>query len=392
MNPDWAAIREQFPALAGWTYLNSATFGQMPRCGVEAVCRHFARRDRQACSDFIEWFGDADSARVLVARLVRCLPEDIAFIPNASAAFSLLLGGIDWKPGDQVVTLRHEFPNHYHHPAWLARRGVELVETDWDGFYQAVTDRTRVVALSTVNYSTGFRPPVAEIGRFLRERGVLFYVDGTQSVGALEFDIGSVQPDMLSVHGYKWLLSPNGAAFMYVSPALRERLDPAVIGWRSDRGWRDPENLHHGVPEFAASAEKYEGGMLAFPVIYGMAAAVEMILDIGAGAIEKRVLELAQGIRQVLRDAGGDLPFDRHPHYDSQVVCARFEHADPSRIARELAARKVLVSARQGHLRVSAHFYNDETDLRRLSDALGALGLRSRTSPGTRPGSSHPAG
>ena len=92
---------------------------------------------------------------------------------------------------------------------------------------------------------------------------MLLYVDGTQSVGALRFDVAAVQPDMLAVDAYKWLLSPNGAAFCYVSPELRQRLEPAVIGWRSHKDWRRPERLHHGEPEFADSAEKYEGGMLA---------------------------------------------------------------------------------------------------------------------------------
>lgn len=392
MNPDWRRIREEFPALAGWTYLNSATFGQMPRRGMEAVRRHFERRDRLACSDFLEWFGDADAVRALVARLVHCDAADIAFIPNSATAFSLLLNGIDWRPGDQILTLEHEFPNHVYHPAWLAGRGVELVETGYAGFEGAVTGRTRLVALSTVNYSTGLRPPVEEIGRFLRERGVLFYVDGTQSVGALEFDCRAVRPDMLSVHGYKWLLSPNGAAFMYVSPELRERLEPAVIGWRSDRRWRDPENLHHGAPEFSASAERYEGAMLAFAPIYAMGAAIEMMLEIGPAAIERRVMELAERTRCVLRQAGGRLLSDELPCHDAQVVCARFENADASRLARELAARRILVSARQGNLRVSAHFYNDEADLDRLRAALAEPGLTGRASLRTPPASSHHGG
>lgn len=375
MNTDWARIRAEFPSLEGWTYLNSATFGQVPRCGAEAVRKHYERRDRLACSDFLEWFGDADCVRGLLARLIGCTGEDIAFIPNCATAFSLLLGGIDWQPGDRIVTLEHEFPNNFYHPAWLANRGVELVEADWDHFYDSITERTRLVALSTVNYSTGFRPPMEEIGRFLRDRGVQFYVDGTQSLGALQFDIDAVQPDILSAHGYKWMLSPPGAAFMYVSPKVRERLTPGVIGWRSDRGWRDPENLNHGAPQFSDSAEKYEAGMLPFALLYGMGAVVEMILGIGPAAIERRVMDLADATRAVLRTAGATLPSDGHPHFDSPIVCANFDGVDASRLARDLKERRVLVSARQGNLRVSTHFYNDETDLRRLGDVLGDLGF-----------------
>ncbi|MFB3829737.1 MAG: aminotransferase class V-fold PLP-dependent enzyme [Bryobacteraceae bacterium] len=392
MSVDWQSLRAEFPALSGWTCLNTATFGQMPRRAVEAVNRHFARRDRAACMDFMQWFDDADSIRALAARLVHCRPEDIAFIQNASSGFSLLLGGIDWKPGDRIVTFHNEFPNHYYHPSWLRRIGVEFVDADYGNFRQAVTERTRLVAVSTVNYTDGFRAPLQELAPWLHERGGLLYVDGTQSVGALEFDIGRVQPDLLAVHAYKWLLSPNGAGFMYVSPRLRGWLPPNVIGWRSDRRWRNFENLHHGEPEFSPDAERYEGGMVSFALLYAMAAAIEMELEIGPAAIERRVMELAQGAREVLRNAGAELPSGRLPHYDSQIVAAAFPGADARALARGLQERRVLVSARHGNLRVSPHFYNDDSDLDRLAAALAELGFTPRRTCFRTPPASCPPG
>jgi cysteine desulfurase/selenocysteine lyase len=371
MATDWAEIRGEFPALAEWTYLNTATFGQMPQRAAEAVARHFARRDELACTDFMGWFEDCDRIRVRVAAFIGCQPADIAFIHNASAGLSLLLGGLDWKTGDRIVTLEDEFPNHYYFPSHLGGRGVEFVETAWEAFYDALTPRTRLVAISTVNYSTGFRPPIEEISQELKRRGILLYLDGTQSLGALQFDVSRIRPDLFAVDAYKWLLSPNGAGFMYVSPELRERLPPAVIGWRSHRDWRNHENLHHGAPRFSAEAEKYEGGMLPFALLYAMDAVVEMIQAIGPERIERRVMELAAQTRDVLRGAGAVLLADgSSPRYDSQIVTARFAGRDASAIARELRARKVLVAARHGNLRVSPHFYNDESDLARLAEAL----------------------
>ncbi len=367
---DWARIREEFPALAEWTYLNTATFGQMPRRAAEAVAKHFARRDEWACTDFMSWFEDADRIRGRIGQFIHCQAADIAFIQNASAGISLLLGGLDWKPGDQVVTLENEFPNHYYYPSHLRGCGVEFVETPWESFYDRLTPRTRVVALSTVNYSTGFRAPLEQISAELRRRGILFYVDGTQSLGALPFDVSRVQPDLFAVDAYKWLLSPNGAGFMYVSPQLRERLAPAVIGWRSHKDWRNTENLHQGAPQFAAEAEKYEGGMLPFALLYGMDAVLEMMQSIGQERIEQRVMELAGKTRDVLRAAGAVLPGDSRPHYDAQIVTARFAGSDAPAIARKLQARRVLVAARHGNLRVSPHFYNNEADLERLAEAL----------------------
>jgi selenocysteine lyase/cysteine desulfurase len=232
--------------------------------------------------------------------------------------------------------------------------------------------------MSTVNYMTGFRPPLREVSRFLRERGVLFYLDGTQSLGALEFDAREVQPDMLAVHGYKWLLSPNGAAFFYIHPRLRESLPPSVVGWRSHVDWRSVDHLHHGAPQFNSSAEKYEGGMLVFPVLYAMAESVRMILEIGPAVIETRVLELAAYTRERLRALGASFPEERaSPAYRecfaSPIVAARFNGVDPSVVARRLREQHVLVSARHGNLRISTHFYNNEADVDCLERELRAL-------------------
>jgi len=297
MSVDWGEVRAQFPALANWTYLNTATYGQLPRRATERVAKHFAHRDEVACWDFVTWFDDMDRVRDLAGRLIHCERADIAFVQNASTALGLLIAGLDWKQGDRVVTLAGEFPNNIYAPSVLGRRGIEFVEVPWQEFYESINERTRLVAISSANYVTGFVPPLEEISAYLRQRGVLLYVDGTQSVGALRFDVQRVQPDMLAVHGYKWLISPDGAAFTYVAPALRARLDPAVVGWRSHRDWRNVDNLHHGTPEFAESAEKYEGGILPFSVLYAMGGSLELILEIGPEVIEKRVLELAGQVR-----------------------------------------------------------------------------------------------
>ena len=367
---DWKTIRSEFPALENWTFLNTATFGQLPKRAMEAVQCHFTRRDQYACADFMEWFNEADTIRGTIARLIHASAEDIAFIPNSSTGLSLLIGGIDWMPGDQVITLEHEFPNHYYYPNYLAARGVEFVEVRYESFFDAINERTRLVAVSMLNYSTGFRTPLAEIAPFLRERGILLYVDGTQGLGALEFDASAIRPAMLSVNGYKWMISPTGAGFMYVDPTLREGLRPNVIGWRSHHEWRDHENLHHGPPQFGSNADKYEGGMLAFGPIYAMAASVEMMLEIGPSVIEERVMELAGLTRAALRRAGGSLLADRERHYDSPIVTAQFEGRDARDISRDLQAREVLVAARHGNLRVSPHFYNDEDDLERFEKEL----------------------
>lgn len=365
MSVDWEAVRAQFPALENWTCLNTATYGQLPRRATEAVARHFAHRDELACGDFLNWFDDSDQLREDIARLIHAEAADIAFIPNASSGLSALIAGLDWRSGDRIVTLEGEFPNNIYAPSVLERRGVEFIETCWERFYETIDDRTRLVAISSANYVTGFAPPLEEIADFLRRRGALLYVDATQSVGALEFDVRRVQPDMLAVHGYKWLISPDGAGFMYVSPALRERLDPLVVGWRSHRDWRNVDNLHHGAPEFSDRAEKYEGGLLPSALLYAMKGSVELILEIGPQEIERRVLELASRVREIARGRGGE-PVAQ----GSGIVSIRFDGRDPSPLALALREKRVLVAARHGLLRVSPHFYNNEADLDRFAAVL----------------------
>ncbi len=207
-----------------------------------------------------------------------------------------------------------------------------------------------------------------ELADFLHARGILLYIDGTQSLGALRFDVGPVQPDMLAVHAYKWMLSPNGAGFFYIAPQLRERLQPNVIGWRSHRDWRNVDNLHHGAPEFSSTAEKYEGGFIAFALLYAMEASIDLILEIGPEAIEQRVLGLAATTRSILRELGASVADG-----DSPIVAARFENHDVSALARVLKEQRVLVAARRGHLRVSPHLYNNEEDLAVFQHTLRAL-------------------
>jgi selenocysteine lyase/cysteine desulfurase len=365
---DWDAVRREFPALVHWTYLNTATFGQLPRRATEAVARHFAHRDELACGDFLAWYDDADRIRAKIGRLINCAPEDIAFVPNASTALGLLLAGMDWRPGDHVLTFEHEFPNNLYAPGLLDRFGVETTACPWDRFYDSVNAKTRVAIVSSVNYNTGFAPPLAEMAEFLRARGVLLFIDGTQSVGALRFDAARVQPDMLAVHGYKWLLSPNGAGFFYIAPQLRERIQPNVVGWRSHRDWRNVDNLHHGAPEFLSSAEKYEGGSVSFALLYAMEASLDLILEIGSDVVEQRVLELAAKTRAILSKLGAGIAICASP-----IVAARFERHDVSALARALTEQRVLVAARRGHLRVSPHLYNNEQDLEIFERALRAL-------------------
>ncbi|MBY0504265.1 MAG: aminotransferase class V-fold PLP-dependent enzyme [Bryobacteraceae bacterium] len=366
---DWAAVRAEFPALANWTYLNAATFGQLPVRATQAVQAHFAHRDELASADFLTWFDDADRLRGKLGCLFGATADDICFIPATAHALSWLMHGIPWQAGDEIVALSPEFPNNVYHPALLKERGVALVERPWDRFYDSVTPRTKLVVMSAMNYSTGFRPPLEAVSRFLKERGVLFYVDGTQGAGAFTIDLPRVDPDLLAVHGYKWMNAPNGIGFAYVAPRLRAWLPPTVVGWRSDHGWREVNQLNHGTPVLPTGAEKYEGVMLASALLCAFEASVDQFLEIGLAAIEARTLGLSNLLRARLSDLGATFA-DPGP---SPIVAARWTHRDAGELATALKRERILVSARHGHLRLSTHFFNHEADVEHCLGQLAKL-------------------
>ena len=374
---DWRQIRGQFPLLRDWVYLNTASFGPLPSCAVEAVGDYFRRRDEKACLDFLDWYSEIEHIRGRAAALVGADADDIAFVPSTGAALSWLVGGMDWKPGDHILSLSDEFPNNLYFGAMLEARGVHFTPASvpegrfsLEEFLGQVTSRTRLVLLSAVNYSTGLRPPLDAIGAALKERGVLFYVDGTQSVGALATDVQSARIDVLAVHAYKWLCSPMGIGFAYIRPDVREWLEPSVYSWRSHRNWRDVDHLHHGAPDLPSEAMRYEGGGQNFSGLCAMDAVFGLLESLGHAALQDRVREISSYTRDVVRRRGATLLYDRHPHYDSPIIAARFPGADSSVLAVELQQRNIAVAARKGNLRVSPHFFNDEEDLARLDSAL----------------------
>ena len=363
----WAEIRAEFPSLQGRTFLNTATFGQLPRRTKEAALAHFDRRDKTAALDFLEWFDDLDKTRALIARLIHCTADDIAFVPNAGYALALAISSISWEAGDELLTLHHEFPNQLYGHASVGARGVEC---DWHEFEAHVTARTRMVALSTVNYTTGLRPDLGRLVKDLRARGIVVYLDGTQSAGALEFNCAAVAPDFFAVDTYKWMISPNGASFIYVNPEMRRKLPPNVLGWRSDKDWRNVTHLHHGAPRFGESAEKYEPGMLPFACLYGMDTSLRLIEEIGVARIEARVLELAGLLRSELAAMGAEFYRSQGECLPSQIVTASLHGVDSTAMAKKLAEQDINISARRAYLRISPHFYNNEDDVAVLLAAI----------------------
>jgi selenocysteine lyase/cysteine desulfurase len=160
---------------------------------------------------------------------------------------------------------------------------------------------------------------------------------------------------------------------MFVNPEMRKRLPPNVLGWRSDKDWRNVATLHHGAPRFGETAEKYEPGMLPFASLYGMDASLRLIEEIGIPRIEKRVLELASLLRSELAGMGAEFYHSNGECLPSQIVTASLPGVHSSALAKRLAEQNINISARRAYLRISPHFYNNEEDIAILIAAIRKL-------------------
>lgn len=376
-DPDWGAVRALFPACRLWTHLNSAAFGPVPSTSVAAMNRQLADADETAAVNFLSWFDRLDVIREKIARLIGADATDIGFCPNAGTALSWFLNGIRWKSGDEVIAIDHEFPNNLYAPVLLDRVNVRFRPLPApngpilpDLILDALGPRTRLVLLSSVNYSNGSRAPLEALGPELRRRGVLLCVDATQSVGVLRHDLQSTPVDFLFAHAYKWMLTPPGTGFFYAPKSTRNWLAPTVVSWRSHKDWRNHEQLHHGHPELPDEAAVYEGGVQSFALLFALEAAVDLMLECGTSAIERRALGLARDCREILRSRGMCLLSPDEAGAESAIVTASCPGRDAAALCRALEEKRIAVSARKGNLRVSLHFFNNRDDLQRLAEAL----------------------
>ena len=376
MATDWSAVRKHFPVLDEWVYLNTATFGPVPSVAVEAMEEHFAERNRTASLDFLSWYSRADRVRGKIARWIGGKDDDIAFAPSAGIALSWILHGLEWKPGDRILTFADEFPNNIYATTLMERHGVEVDRApgrdafDLPSFLGMIGPQTKLILLSAVDYAHGLRPPLAAIGEAARKAGALFVVDGTQGAGAVPLDVEEQSIDVLLCHGYKWMCSPTGAGFLYVRSDARDRMNPTAVSWRTHSGWREVNELHHGSPEVPADAAKLEGGILNFSGIFAMEAVFDLYFSIGEVDLFSRVQELSQLTQETLRRAGGKPNCDLHEHFDSPIVCAAFPDLDVSEMSAALRSQQIAVSARHGRLRVSPHFFNNQDDLAALEAGI----------------------
>lgn len=254
-----------FADFGGVTYLNCAFQGPMPLVAAAAAEEALQLKKTPNLIRDEDYFAYPDAYRQAVADLVGCETRDVAVTDSATHGILLMVNGLDWQPGDEVVLPEGEFPANRFPWLSLERRGVLVREVPaesgratLDAIETAITPRTRVVSASWVSYSSGRRLEIEAVAELCRSRGVLFVLDGTQGVGGLDFSLSTTPCDLLACAGYKWLLGPYGLGFAYVAPELSERLEPGLVNWFAIEGARDFNRLSECRLDFVAGARRFD--------------------------------------------------------------------------------------------------------------------------------------
>ncbi len=374
---DIRTLRASLPAVTHHVYLNTGTYGPLPDEVRAAMESHFARAHREGRSGdqaYAAQSGLEADARAALARVVHAPAESVALTHCTSDGLNLVVGGIDWEAGDEVLVGDAEHPGLLVPLQYAARRhGVVVRVLPVTGAVdpaQVVADalgpRTRLVALSHVIWSTGRVLPVEAIAEVVRARGALFALDGAQGPGCVPVDAPATGADVYTISGQKWLCGPSGTGGLYVRPEAVERLQPAFPGYPT-------MEKHPDGPRPWPGARRFEPGTVTMTALAGLIAAIEWREGIGFTDGHARAMTLAADLRARVDVLPGVDHIDvDHP---SPLVALRVHGHEAEDVVAALDRDGIIVRTIPGTgiVRVSVGLWNDEEDLERLCAALAAL-------------------
>lgn len=366
-------ITREFPIAAHYAFFNHAGVAPIAARAADAI-RLYAQQAETHAYLTGKWYKQAEIVRRNCASLIHADPAEIAFVKNTSEGLAFVANGLTWNPGDQVLSTNVEYPSNVYPWMDLAQRlGVEHImiperhgRIDPDELLNAVTPRTRIIALSHVEYASGFRHDLARIGNFCRSKGILFCVDAIQSCGVLPVDVQSMAIDFLSADGHKWLLGPEGCGFFYCRKELIPSLRPE-IGWMNVVNATDFANYDFTLQP---DAKRFECGSYNIPGVLAFGAALQLLLDVGIDTVWQRVHALTTHLCNGLADKGYTVFSSRRDGEASGIVSFTAPGHDHQAILRDLEQRRIILALREGRLRASPHFYNTPEEIDQLLNAL----------------------
>lgn len=364
---DWRSVRADFPVTQETAYLNSAATGAPPRQVAAAASAFYAEMLAGGDARWFEWLRRRERTRELVAQLINAEPEEIGLTTNTSQGMNLIVDAL--QDHGEVVSCDLEFPTTTL--PWMHRGiNVNLIKAregriGVEEIAGALTERTGTICLSHVQYSNGFRASLAEIG--VAKGGRKFVVNAAQSAGAFQIDVKRMKIDALTSTGHKWLCAGYGSGFVYLSRELLAETRARAASWMSVH---HPFAMKNDVLDLRHdAAARSETGCPHFAGIFALEAAVEYHLRVGAERVEGRALELNRKLTGALASAGWKIlsPIDDDESRSAETLVAC---DDPARVTRHLHERGVAVTQKPEGVRVATHFYNDESDIERLTGAL----------------------
>jgi selenocysteine lyase/cysteine desulfurase len=369
------AIRSLFPVTEKYIYMNHAAMSPLSTRVRDAMFGLVEDVTLNGFANYEHWCRTYERTRQSAARLVNAQPHEIAFMRNTSDALSAIANGIEWRAGDNVVTCNVEFPSNVY--PWMLqceRHGVKMkLAEERDGRVDAaellsmVDDRTRVVTISWVQFASGFRSDLARIGKFCRERDVIFVVDAIQGLGGLKLDVERDLVDAFAADAHKYLLGPEGTAVMYVSDRVIDRIRPTVVGWTSVKNYE--QYLDYKL-DYREGAGRFECGTLNTAGVYGLGAALDLFLEVGPETIEKYLVGLGDYLGERLTSKGYDVISPRRAGEKSAIVTCHHQRHAPGELYRLLKSKNIFTAPRMNRLRISPHFYNTREEVDVLVDAL----------------------
>jgi cysteine desulfurase / selenocysteine lyase len=368
------AFREQMPIAKKWAYLDHAAVAPITASAAAAMNRQVEQALFEGDTAWPEWARLLHETRQAAANHIHAHPDEIALVPNTTAGINYVAEGLDWRPGDNVVTLADEYPSNLYPWMNLADRGVEtrLVPTadgriDYDQLADHCDDRTRLITVSWVAFSNGCRRDLKTIGDIADRGGALFLVDAIQGLGAFPLDVTETPIDFLSADGHKWMLGPEGAGMAYIRRDRLPLLRPISVGAHSVVHSTDYTHIELRLKD---NASRYEGGSTNVPGMLGFGASLRLLQSLGVSNIAAAILDISDHLCNELASLGLRVISPRSGDERSGIVSFEYPGADLLAVRRHCLDRGVALACRAGRIRVSPHGYNTRDDVARLIEAL----------------------
>jgi selenocysteine lyase/cysteine desulfurase len=376
MEPDFQALRKEFPVLGRKTYLNSGSYCALAN-DVKAAFEAYMEERSLVGANWGLWAAKNESVRALTATLLHAAPDEIAVTASVSAGLNSLASALHFSgPRDKVVISDFEFPTNAQ--IWHAQepRGARIVHVPraadgyipLENFAKAIDERTQLVAITHVCYRNGAKLDIPGIVRLARAKGAKVLLDCYQSVGSIDIDVKALDVDFAAGGMLKYLLGTAGIGFLYVRGSFIQSLVPTSTGWfaQADIGAMD---ITANRP--APNARRFEAGTPAVVNCYAAEAGLKFLLAVGMPAIEKRNYALTRRCMQRLEEIGW--PSITPARNERRGATVAVPSRDSGRLSAELLKRDVVTSPRDDNVRASFHFYNNEDDVESFIAAMKGL-------------------